>query len=630
MIHFISNQTKLGSEIDAFVNKATVQDVYDYFRNKPEIQVDTETEGFDPYEDNVLLLQFGDFDNQFVIDTSTVNILNFKDLLEKKDKLYLLQNAKFDLRFFYHQGIWVPRVYDTFLAECILTTGLKNRQLALDALASKYANGKLNKAVRGEIHRGLSVRVINYAAEDVKYLSKIKTGQMAHLVDYGLARREDVNDKYTVLGLENRVVRAFAHMEYNGVGIDQDQWKETSAEIEQEFGYQRDKLDDLVIQSDRLGKFVPSYSQGDLFGFEKRKVTINYNSPQQKVQLLNLLGINVDSSADPILQKYQDRHPIVKELRELNKLSKLSSSFGYSLLEEAYKPQTGRFHPEYWQILQTGRISVKQPNTNQIPARGKFGPLIRKAFVGRPGWKIVGGDYAAMELRELAEFSQDPLWLKIFNEGLDLHTVLCAETFNIPESEVRNPYPKNPAITYRDIQKTINYGLAYGMSSKKLASTMNVPKEEAQKVIDGFFAKVPYVDQKLSKFGKFAMDKGYIKTAPPYGRIRWFPGHEKAWATQDSYTLGKIERAGMNTPIQGTNADITKLAMVNAFEDIEENNYPANIVLSVYDELQTEAEDSFAEEWKIRLEKHLVDAAQIIITSVPVIAECAITDHWDH
>jgi len=629
MIKFVTNQSSLSDELEAFT-RATVEDIYNYFKYKSEIEVDTETEGFDPYEDDVLLLQLGDFDTQFVIDATTVDIRVFKDLLIRKDKLYLFQNAKFDLRFLLHLGINVPRVYDTFLAECILTTGYKNRQLALDALASKYAGGILNKEIRGEIHRGLTKRVITYAAHDVKYLGKIKRGQMAHLVKYGLADERDVNNLFTVLGLENRVVRVFASMEYHGVGIDADKWKKNSKEIQKEYGAQEEKLDEMIIEHPLLSSFVPKHKQGDLFGFEKRELSINYGSSQQKVRLLNALGINVDSSADYILQKYQDDYSIVKELRKLNKLNKLNSSFGMSLFDKAYKTETGRFHPNYWQILQTGRISVSEPNTNQIPARGKFGPLIRSAFTPKKGWKIVGGDYSAMELRELAHFSQDPLWLKIFNEGKDLHTVLCAETFNIPEDKVRDPYPDNPSITYRDIQKTINYGLAYGMSAKKLATTMGTTEAKAQEIIDSFFAKVPYVDRKLKKFGSFAVQHGYIKTSPPYGRIRWFGGHKRARAERDSFTLGKIERAGMNTPIQGTNADITKLAMVMAHEFIEAQDYPARIILSVYDEIQTEVEATKAEEWKEILQETMKRAAELIITSVPVISECEISDYWDH
>lgn len=631
MIYFITNQTGFmeGLENNSHIKSATIQDVYNYFRYKKQVELDFETEGFDPHIHAPLTLQLGDFYKQFVVDLTTVNILQLKPLLES-DKLFLLQNAKFDLRFFMHKKITIKKVYDTFLAECILTTGYKNRDLALDDLAAKYAGAKLDKSVRGEIHRGLTKRVIEYAAHDVKYLSKIKDGQMAHLVKYGLANPKDTQDKYTVLGLENRVVRVFAAMEYHGVNIDPEKWKENSSEIKKEYESQIQTLDEIVKHEDKLSKFVPRTKQGVLFDYEERLLNINYNSPQQKVKILNALGFKVDSSADAILQKLQNEHAFIKELRRLNKLSKLNSSFGYSLLEEAYHPVTGRFHPDYWQILQTGRISVSKPNTNQIPARGKFGPMIRSAFTAPEGKKIVGGDYSAMELRELAQFSKDSLWLDIFRSGRDLHTVLCAQTFNIDEADVRKPYPNNPTITYRDIQKTINYGLAYGMSANKLADTMSVPVPEAQEVINAFFSKVPGVERKLEQFGDYGMANGMIRTAPPYSRIRWFGGHKRARSEQDGFRMGQIQRASMNTPIQGTNADITKLAMVNAFELIEKHDYPVRIILSVYDELQTEVASDFAEEWRRILQDVMEKSAELIITSVPVISECAISYYWDH
>lgn len=628
-IRFISNQQELIPELNEF-KTATVADVYDYFKEKKYIELDTETQGFDPWIDDVLTLQIGDYDRQFVIDITTVNIKQFKKLMELPGKTYLLQNAKFDLRFFLHNGIRVKNIYDTFLMECVLTTGYKNRDLALDDLAAKYANATLDKSVRGEIHKGLSTRVIKYAADDVKYLTKIMQGQMAHLVDYNFADRQDLHSKYTLAGLENRVVRVFADMEYTGVGVNPEKWKATSKEISKELNTQQEHLDSIVIGEPKLEKFVPKSKQGNLFGIKERTLKINYGSSQQKVSILNALGFNVDSSADRILQKLQEKHVFIKELRKLNKLNKLDSSFGMSMLEKAYHPITGRFHPSYWQILQTGRISVSEPNTNQIPSGGKFGPLIRSAFIPRKGYKIVGGDYSAMELREIAHFSQDPLWLEIFREGKDLHTVLCMETFNISEDKVRTPYPNNPSITYRDIQKTINYGLAYGMSEYKLADTMNCSVEEAKQVINDFFAKVPLVRQQLDKFGEFAKTNGYIITSPPYRRRRWFPGTQRAWKEQDTNRLGSVERAGKNTPIQGTNADITKLAMVEAYEYIERHNYPANMLLSVYDELQTEVREDLAEEWRAQLQTIMEDAAKIIITSVPVIAECEISDYWDH
>lgn len=624
--------------------QGTIQELYEYFDKRPEIQVDTETQGLDPYTRDILTLQIGDASRQYVIDITTIDIAEFKPLLERKDKLFLFQNAKFDLRFMMHNNINITNIYDTFIAECILTTGIDKRGLSLDALVKKYTDGLVDKSVRGEIQfKGLSDDVIVYAANDVKYLSAIKDGQMEKLKEYNLAT-DDVLDDRTLLGLENKATRVFASMEYHGVNVDEMKWVHNSNSIRDDLEKKQAELDDIVRTDPNLSHYVNDVQQTDLFGVKQRDVDINYASSHAKVKILNDLGFGVDSSSDGILQKYQDDHIFIKTLREYNALSKLYSSFGMSMIM-AIHPVTKRFHPEYWQILRTGRISVKNPNTNQIPSKGVYGPKIRSAFTAKDGYKIVGGDYSQMELRELAHFSQDPIWMDIFNDdSKDMHSILCAETFNIPIADVNKPFPDNPDLTYRYIQKTINYGLAYGMSHHKLAKTMNCTEVQAAKIVDAFFSKVPLVKKTLDKFGEFAKSNGYIVTAPPYNRRRWFPEFEeydflrkrkehrnlqgREWYTMKNLG-GIMERAGKNTPIQGTNADITKLAMVKAHESIERNGIDAKIILSVYDEIQTEVEESIAEDWKTELQKIMQEAGESVITTVPIEAECSISNYWN-
>lgn len=236
-----------------------------------------------------------------------------------------------------------------------------------------------------------------------------------------------------------------------------------------------------------------------------------------------------------------------------------------------------------------------------------------------------------MELRIIAEFSKDPLWVKTFQEGGDLHSVLCSETFDIPIEDVKKPFYANPDITYRDVQKTINFGLAYGMSEYKLSNTILVPVNEARDIINKFFSKVPKVKEFLDSLGNLAKTRGFIRTAPPYSRVRRFPKWEYL-RDNDSYNrdkwLGEIERAGKNSPIQGTNADIIKLALINLQDEIDNNNWDVNLLLTVYDEVQSEAHRSIAEEWKSVQNRIMVEAAQAIIKSVPIIVDCKISECW--
>lgn len=580
------------------------------------IQLDTETTGLDPHTCKILTQQFGTENDQFVIDNNTIDPTYFKPILES-DKLFILQNAKFDLKFFLKLGINIKNVYDTFLVECVLTTGLEDRKLGLDAIAMKYCNVVLDKSIRGGIHReGLTTRVIKYCADDVTYLKQIMDKQLEQVNQYNLQN---------VVNLENQVTRVFARMEYTGISINKEKWLEVSEITEKGTIEIEGKLDNILKAEPKLSKYIPKYVQGNLFDFEERELDINWGSPLQKLNILKDLGFDTDSTGDRFLQINKDKHPLIKELINYNRYSKLASAFGKEFLKFINK-NTGRIHYDVWQILSTGRISVSEPNLNQIPSKGELGKQIRNCFIPQQGYKIVGGDYSGMELRIIAEFSKDPLWVNAFNDGQDLHSVLCSATFDIPITDVKQETPFKKGVSYRDIQKTINFGLAYGMSKFKLADTMQIPVGEADKIIKKFFKVVPKVEQFLNGLGELAKARGYIKSGQPYGRIRWFDGFDNKG---NFVRQGEIERAGKNTPIQGTNGDIIKSALINVQQFIDDRQLPINILLSVYDEIQTECPEDLSEWWKLELDKLMVESAQKVIKSVPIVVDCKIASYWD-
>ena len=374
MIFYIENDKFQTTNVEHCLN---------YFKNHSEIQFDTETTGFDPHTCDLLTMQFGDKSNQFVIDCKTIHPSLFKDLLESK--LILMHNAKFDLKFLRKYDILPNYVYDTFLAECILTTGHEERELGLDAVALKYAMGVLDKTVRGDIHReGLSTRVIVYCANDVKYLSIIKDKQMAQIEQLELQE---------VLNLENEVVKVFAKIEYDGIRIDETKWLEVSKITEQNVQKCLEELDTIVLAESKLSKFVPKTQQMNLFGYEERLLKINWSSNSQKLQIVKTLGIDVNSVGDRELQRNKKIHLLVPKLIEYNKYAKLSTAFGKEFLKYINK-ETKRIHYNVWQILSTGRISVSEPNLNQIPSKGDLAKTIRSCFIPKNGYKIVGGDFS--------------------------------------------------------------------------------------------------------------------------------------------------------------------------------------------------------------------------------------------
>lgn len=413
---------------------------------------DTETTGYDVHTCDLLLFQIGNSEFQAVFDASYITNPLVRSLLQDETKLFILHNAKFDLRFMFKYNIHMKRVFDTFLAECVLTTGygFGEAELSLKDVTLKYKNKVRDKTIRGKInYLGLVKPVIVYAADDVVDLEDIMNAQVAELQKWNLM---------TVMELENDCVHVFAHMEYVGVHVDKDKWMEVQKDIEEEHSKILTQLDTIVLTDPVLcAIYKPKYVQGDLFGFVERELKINWNSPAQKLLILQQLGFKIDSTDGAALSKLKGKHKIVNQLIEYSKFQKLESSFGKSFLKNI-NPKTGRIHYDVWQVLSTGRVSFSKPNLAQIPARTQLGKRMRKAFTVEDGYKMVGGDFSGMELRVITNFSEDPLWLKVFNEGGDLHSVLCSKVFNIPIEDVKTPSSFKPDLIYRDIAKAINFG----------------------------------------------------------------------------------------------------------------------------------------------------------------------------
>jgi DNA polymerase-1 len=617
MIYFISNKKQLFQNPN--INECSIEKLQEWLKVNNVIGFDTETTGFDIIECELLCYQIGNYETQFVVDSDSYPITLFKQQFENPKNLWLAQNFKFDGRFLLKHGIdiWKLNVYDTFLAECILTTGIENRNLGLDDLALKYCNVKLDKTIRGEINRiGLSSRVIKYAADDVMYLEDIMNQQLVKIKEYDLEN---------VLKLENEVIKVFTLMEYHGVKLNVEKWKEVIKTVDVESDKLEKLLDNIVLTDNLFIPFRPKYTQIQLFG-EPEPLNINWSSNQQKLSICKAIDPTLESVGDRELQRIKSKHELVKELISYNKFKKLQSSFGKKFL--TFVSKDSRIRSNIWPILSTGRISVSEPNLNQIPSKGELGKVIRSCFIPEKNYKIVGGDFSGMELRIIAEFSKDEVWLNAFKDGQDLHSVLCAMTFDIPIEDVKKETPFKKGVSYRDVQKTINFGLAYGMSEFKLADTMEIPVKDAKDIITKFFKAVPKVEKFLTGLGNLGKARGYIKTSAPYKRIRWFEQWEHAVETENFGVMGSIERASKNTPIQGTNGDIIKQALIDVQEEIYKNNWDCKIILAVYDEIQTECHESQAEKWKVKLDELMVNAAKKVLLEVPVVVNCGIHDYW--
>ncbi len=591
-------------------------DCLNYLSNLEVVSLDTETTGIDCHTNKLLLMQVGDNHRQFVTDCTKIDISIFKEVLESK--IVIMHNAKFDFRFLYKYGIDIKNIYDTFLVECILTTGLSDddRDLSLKGVVQKYCNIQLDKQIRGVIHKeGNTERVLQYAADDIKYLSEVRDKQLLKIKELGLEK---------VLELENKVVRVFSLMEYNGIGFNSSGLKEVSAEIDKLYQELIIKLDNIIYTESKTNPKLKKYTQvqQDLFS-DTRNTFINWSSPAQKTKILNELSLKVPDVAEKTLQKNKHKHPIIPLLLDYSKYAKLGSSFGTPLLTFINK-ETNRIHGSIWQILSSGRISMSEPNLQQIPSHSELGVKIKACFIPRKGCKFVSADYSQFELRIIAEYSQDPLWIKTFNEDKDLHSILCTETFDIPLEDVKKPFPGKPDISYRFLQKTLNFGLAYGMSKFKLSEVAQISVAEADKIIKRFFSKVPKVESFLNILAKAAVKNGYIRTDLYYRRIRWF----KHLDLSDYGSVGRVERQAKNSIPQGCNANIVKQALIDLQEIIDDNKYPINIVLQIHDEICTECPDELVEIWEPILTSTMIKAAEKVIKSVPIKVDSVISDYW--
>lgn len=628
MIYYITkNQPLIKWESVEYCN---MQYMFEYFKDKSIVQVDTETQGFFDFSNRVLLFQLGCYEDQFVIDFQSLTKTDKQNLttyiLANPSIKKLLQNAKFDIKFIWLEGMDICNIYDTMLAEQILTAGkdLMDGYHSLYSIVKRYCNIELDKTLE---HGKISERYVKYAADDVKYLEFVRDKQIEQLQALNLcyttvSGNVDDQNELSVLGLENKVCIVFASMEYNGILFDSIKWKEVENTLKSQIADINEELVEIVWSNPLLSKYQLNYQ--DLFTSCKPTVNINWESPLQKLKLLQLIDSKITDTSERVLSKFKAKHLIVSKLIELSKVNKLYKAFALKMYSHINKV-TYRIHTDFFQILTTGRVSCSNPNMQQIPSRSKIGSIMRSCFIAPKGYKIVGGDFSGCELRIIAEFSKDPIWLDAFLEGKDLHSVLCAATFNIDIKDVKLPTPFKPDIKYRDVQKTINFGLAYGMSEFKLADTIEIPVKQAKSIIDKFFLIVPYVKKFLTVLGERGKKYGRSRTPNPYGRIRWYDGYENK---EDLKRQGEIERAAKNAPIQGANADITKLALVRIYECIKANNYDVKMLLQVHDEIQTEVNEEFAEEWSKIMATIMENSGKEIIQSIPMPVDCSINDYW--
>jgi len=634
MIKIVSNNLTWESALGEEIETAGIGEVFDYCSTLTYISVDTETDGVDCHKNKVIMLQMGDEDVQFVIDTRNVDIEILRPIFECPSWVKLFQNAKFDYKFLLSSfGFRTQNIYDTMLAEVVLNCGKLGYGYSLDKILKRYLNIEMEKETRSEFSKitdgsPYTLNQISYGAKDVEYLIPIMKKQMDKIHQLNLER---------VLNLENRACIAFSEIEYNGLEFNKESWLDLAKEAEDGSAQLEEELDSILLSENKLESFKLPGIQLDMFGGKEREVGVKWSSPSQVTKVLQKLDPSLENTNMKELYKRQRSHILIKTIIDYRKKTKLMTTYGKDFVNYINK-NSNRIHTVFWQILNTGRVSSGQrgkysymnyPNMQNIPADNRY----RNCFHAEKGWKLVTMDYSGQELRLIAEGSKDPTWIQAFKNGEDVHGKVASLVFDIDMDKVRDKPEFLRGKSYRDVAKTINFGLAYGMQYTSLANTLDIPQTDAKHFIDKYFEELPGIKKFLHALGNYGKKNGHIKTFKPFRRVRWFEdwGMLNAMDPGTKFKrLGEIERASMNTPIQGSGADMIKLALALISEKISKDNLydKVKIVSQVHDEITCEVRDNFIDEWKLIQEDLMVSAGKEICQSVDMVVDGTITQEW--
>ena len=524
-------------------------------------------------------------------------LAQLKPLLEDESKGKLGQHLKYDANVLMNHGISLRGIReDTMLESYVLdATGSRHD---LDTLALKYLG---QRTIHFEDIAGKGAKQITfnqvpveqaapYAAEDAEVTLRLHAVLSARL-----AAEPSLQALYR--DLEVPLVPVLSRIERNGALVCREQLAAQSAELGQRMLALEAKAHELAGGPFNLGS---PKQLGEIL-FNKLELPVLKKTPK-----------GAPSTAEEVLAELALDYPLPAVLMEYRSLSKLKSTYT-DKLPAMIDPKTGRVHTSYHQaVTATGRLSSSDPNLQNIPIRTEEGRRIRQAFIATPGCKIVAADYSQIELRIMAHLSQDPGLLAAFAEGLDVHSATAAEVFAVDIEQV--------SVDQRRKAKAINFGLIYGMSAFGLAKQLGIGRHEAQQYIDVYFARYPGVADYMERTRALAHENGYVETLK--GRRLYLPESN----ARNRQRQQAAERTAINAPMQGTAADLIKLAMLAVDEWIESSGVDARLMMQVHDELVFEvAEDAVA---------GLSDEVAALMSDVgwldvPLVVEVGTGDNWD-
>jgi len=584
-------------------NEEELKKLCDYFLTNEIVSLDTETTSTSPIDAELVGLSFAvkEFEAFYVPIPAereeALKILNiFKPLYEHPKILKVGQNLKYDLEVLRNYNIQLQSpMWDTMIAHYLIQPELRHN---MDFMAEVYLNYKtihIDELIgpKGKNQRSMRdlspTLVYEYAAEDADVTLRLKNKLEPEL------KRYECEDLF--YNIEMPLMPVLAEMEMNGVCLDTESLKETSNILTNRLKEIEHRIYELAGKSFNIAspKQVGTILFDELHIVEKPKKTKT--------------GQYVTS--EEVLQQLKNKHEIVSDILEYRGLTKLLGTY-IDTLPNLINPRTGHIHTSFNQtVTATGRLSSSDPNLQNIPIRGEDGKEIRKAFVPENGCLFFSADYSQIELRVMAHLSNDANMIAVFREGKDLHAATAANIYKKPIDEVTRDE--------RTKSKRANFGIIYGITVFGLAERLDISRDEAKQLIDGYFTTFPEVHDYMEQAKQKAREKGYVTTL--FGRRRYLPDINSANAT----VRGFAERNAINAPIQGTAADIIKVAMIRIHNRFKAEGIKSKMILQVHDELNF----SVIPEEKGRVEAIVIEEMQRAINlKVPLVADSGFGANW--
>ena len=584
-------------------NEDEMRSLCDFFRTNKILSLDTETTSTVAIDAELVGLSFSVEEHKaFYVPIpanreEALRIVNiFKPVYEDPNILKVGQNLKYDLEVLRNYNIRLQgAMWDTMIAHYLIQPELRHN---MDYMAETYLHYQtihIDELIgpRGKNQRSMRdlspTLVYEYACEDADI-----TLQLKNRLEPELKKRECESLFYQI---EMPLMPVLAEMEMNGVVLDTESLKQTSKDLTARMNEIEARIYELAGEQFNISS---PKQVGDIL-FAKMKII---DKPKK-----TKTGQYVTS--EEVLTQLQGKHEIVADILAFRGLKKLLSTY-VDNLPTLINPRTGHIHTSFNQcITATGRLSSSDPNLQNIPVRGEDGKEIRKAFVPEPGCQFFSADYSQIELRVMAHLSGDENMVEVFREGKDLHAATASNIYKKPIEEVSRDE--------RTKSKRANFGIIYGITVFGLSERLNISRDESKLLLDGFFETFPKVKDYMERAKEEARQKGYVTTL--FGRRRYLPDIN----SQNATVRGFAERNAINAPIQGTAADIIKVAMIRIHERFQREGIRSKMILQVHDELNF----SVYPEEKGRVEQIVLEEMQNAIPlHVPLVADSGFGQNW--